>query len=99
MKDNQKFSKLNSECVHNLQLLKTSGAGIGEVASSVFADGSARMEEVDPEVSVVALDRLRHVLHCGNVKWHRDSKDGQDEGLILLICNGIILEMQCQVSN
>jgi hypothetical protein len=33
------------------------------------------------------------------VKWHRDSKDGQDEGLILLICNGIILEMQCQVSN
>ena len=43
------------------------------------------MEEVDPEVGVVALDRLRHVLDDADVERNRNSENGKDDRLELFI--------------
>ena len=43
------------------------------------------MEEVDPEVRVVALHGLRDVLDDRNVEGNGDSEDGKNHRLVLFI--------------
>jgi hypothetical protein len=45
------------------------------------------MEEIDTEVRVVALHRLRNVLDDRDVKGNGDSEDGKNYRLVLFVCN------------
>ena len=67
--------------------LEEDGLWVG-VLHVLLAHGRSGAEEVDPEVGVVALHRLRDVLHGGDVERRRNAVHRQDDGLVLLVCSG-----------
>jgi hypothetical protein len=53
----------------------------------LLPDCRSRVEEVDPEVGVVALYGLRDVLHGRNVERDGHAEDGHDDSLIFAVCD------------
>lgn len=67
----------------NLHLLQECGVGIVKLGGVFGAEGGARVEEVDTEVGVVSLHRLRDVLHRRYVERRGRAKHRQHYGLVL----------------
>lgn len=44
------------------------------------------MEEIDTQVRVIALDRLRDVLDGRNVEWDRDAEHWHNNSFVFLVC-------------
>ena len=78
--------------------LEEDGLRVG-VLHVLLAHGGAGAEEVDAQVGVVALHRLRDVLHGGDVERRRNAVHGQDDGLVLLVCeaNGETRDGRCRL--
>ena len=57
----------------------------GVPATPVPAHCGSGVEEVDSEVGVVALDRLRDVLDDRDVERNGDAEDGQNDRLVFLV--------------
>ena len=68
------------------QFFNEAGLRVGRVTTSAVApDGGSGMEEVDPEVGVVALHRLRHVLDHADVERNRNAEDRKNDRLVFFI--------------
>lgn len=57
----------------------------GKICAALLAHGRARVEEVDAEVGVVALDGLRDVLDDRDVEGDRNAEDRDDDRLVLFV--------------
>ena len=84
--ENNGLSILNF--VLHSQFFNETGVRVGRITStSISTHCCARMEEVDSQVSVIALHSLRNVFDDGDVKRNRNSKDWQNDSLVFFVCN------------